>query len=414
MAKEVFSLCPNPDVSTNSFYPINYGGPFIPFYAQPGQFGMPPYEGFDPASNAPGSSNNVSPVAPVNPPMMTHYPQYALPMPFHYIQYPPVYPPCHAGVCNSQSHEDTAASQQAMQDASPVSVKVLSSSNQIRNTGSSHAFESVPLPGIGTSRGSKMGGAARRNKRQSSRDFMWTQPNVAGLTSPLKRMKVMDDSLQHHDRSADDSVSAYFADVSANSTCSDEDDANENEEVSSIMSLLLKSNHQNRQQQQQQQQQLQQEEETFLPLTQISPKQRESLEQIAGTNDLGTLLSNGLDSYNNKLSPKKASDSDDTAHPTSAELAADKLACSSGIPAMDMPDDVDAKAAVSAQVDSYYLPSLDTLLNLGEDTIVTLKAAMNLDIQGVVEIATENSSRELESASNSALSALGVEGIQIN
>lgn len=61
---------------------------------------------------------------------------------------------------------------------------------------------------------------------------------------------------------------------------------------------------------------------------------------------------------------------------------------------MDM-HDISAKV-IASQEDSYYLPSLDSLLNIGEDTIVTIKAAMNLDIQGVVEIATEEQCKDME------------------
>ena len=393
VAKEVFGLCPSPENSGASpFYPMNYGGPFIPIYAQPNQFGMP-YENFEPPlmSKSSSGSSSASPLGPMNAAMLPHYPQYAVPMPFHYIfgsQYPPMYGPTPSGVGHSCSHEDATTTQKAAGGPEtsppppPLSMKVLSSSSRVNKVQSSHALDAGPQHSGGSGGGRK--GNSRRGKHRSNGDYLLNSPNnVAGLTSPMKRMKVMDDSLLL-DGSMDNNISAYFADVSANSTCSDEEDGNENEEVSNIMSLLLNSNQPHAQQQQQQ------ENSSYLPLTelnQLPAKERESLEQLAGTSDLRTLLSGGFESY---MSPPSRQENGQNGF---GEISPDKFTYDSAISAIDM-QGMDIKLT-SAQEDSY-LPSLDTLLSAGDDTIFTLKAAMNLDIQGVVEIATEESPGEIQ------------------
>ena len=366
VAREVFGLCSSPENSA-PFYPMNYSGPFIPFYPQPGQFGFP-YENFDlanpttPSSSSSGSSSssnssNTSP--PVGaPPLIPHY---ALPMPY-YLQYPPpIYAPPHpqGGVSRSRSQENND-SERLPPSGSNLSVRVLSSSNQVEKAGSAQRLNggsvamSSSSPRRGDGGGSKRSASSAKRNTCSRGDLLWSSPDVAGLTSPLKRMKVLDSVAagmvgggeRRRRPPLEDSLSAYFADISANSTCSD-DEEEENEEVSSIMSLLLKSNQHQQQQQQQQSQQ-------SHPETNDRPSPTEKFPYGGSGGNTST-----------------------------------------GLPAMDL-------HIHHHEEDNYFLPSLDSLLNIGDDTILTLKTAMSLDIQGVVEIATEDA-KELHSSSNAAL-----------
>ena len=377
VAKEMFGLCPSGSETPNAFYsPINYGGPFIPFYAPPNQFGLP-YDGsfdYQVTNNSSSNSSEASPVGSMATTLFPHYQQYAMPMPFPYIlggQYSQMYNCSPSATTDAQNKDGTA--QKLMTPPSPLAVKILSSSGPVEKAyGAESESQDV---------------CRRKNlktKHYSSGNFSYNCPDVAGLSSPLKRMKVAD-GISMDKSLADDSVSAYFADVSANSTCSD-DEAEDNEEVSSIMSLL--QGRQNR-------------EMGFTGLNQISFKEKESLEKITGTSDLSLLLSNGLESLTakeGKIAQMPCTGVQSPPPPTTC--AETKYVFSANgdcvsVTAMDM-HDIDAKVT-SSQEDNYYLPSLDSLLNIGEDTIVTMKAAMNLDIQGVVEIATEDSCKDLQS-----------------
>lgn len=346
-------------------------------------------------SNSSSSSSNASPMGSMAASLLSHYHQYAMPLPFHYFlgnQYPQAYSQ-HLSATESPNNKDTA--QKLMPTTTPsVSIKVLTSSDQVENAEICHELDE--------SQDSCQSHDIKRGRHQNSSSFSWHYPDVAGLTSPLKRMKVMDDSMLL-EKAADESISAYFADVSANSTCSD-DDNDENEEVSSIMSLLMKTN----------QQRLNM--ETGLPLAElsrISNEEKVTLEQLTGTSDLGTLLNNGLQSLAVQGKTRLNQDSDNTllSPDSCTEVSKDDCTYNDGITAMDM-HDIDSKVT-SSQEDIYYLPSLDSLLNIGEDTLVTIKAAMNLDIQGVVEIATEESScKDVES--NIVVNSISADGIQIN
>lgn len=377
VAKEMFGLCPSGSEAPNTFYsPINYGGPFIPFYVPPNQFGIPYDNNFDHQviNNSSSNSSEVSPVGSMATTLFPHYQQYAMPMPFPYIlggQYPQVYS-CSPSATDPHSKDNTA--QKLIAAPSPLSVRILSSSDQVEKPNGTES-ESQDV-------------CQRKNlktKHYSSGNFSYNCPDVAGLSSPLKRMKVID-GISMDKSLADDSISAYFADVSANSTCSD-DETEDNEEVSSIMSLL---------------QGRQNKEMGFSGLNQISFKEKETLEKIAGTSDLGLLLSNGLESMATKEGKmaQRSCSGVQSPPPRPTTCAETKYVFSANgdcvsMTAMDM-HDIDAKVT-SSQEDTYYLPSLDSLLNIGEDTIVTMKAAMNLDIQGVVEIATEDSCKDLQS-----------------
>lgn len=371
IAKEMFGLYSSSE-NPNAFYsPLNYGGPFIPFFAQPGQFGVP-YENFEPqpAVNSSSSSSDVSPMA-------THlFPHYAMPIPFPYMlgtQYPPMVNNC--GPYDAQGEKDGSAAQNLI---TPLSVKVLSSSDQAEITG-------VPETDDACARKNMKG------KHYSSSDFScMCSNNVSSLSSPLKRMKVEDDSVLTE--RADESISAYFADISANS----DEDAEENEEVSSIMSLLLKSK-----------------QRQYTPLADMSTKERQDLEQLVGTSDLDSLLNKGLESLTAAKGEQRLGTDVQSPPPTNGKEALETKYIYSedcaGVTAMDM-HDISTKVT-SSQEDSYYLPSLDSLLNMGEDTIVTMKAAMSLDIQGVVEIATEE---DMQTGASAHSSTTKPDEIQIN
>jgi hypothetical protein len=373
VAKEMFGLYPSAD-NPNAFYsPLNYGGPcgpFIPFFAQPGQFGVP-FENFE--QNAASASSGSCDASPIAAQLFHHYPQYAVPMPFPYMlgsQYPQVY---NCGPYDGQGEKDGGAQNMNASGAPPMSVKVLSSSNQVE----------VPPGGVVTGAATE---TDERKKRNSNGDYSYVS-EVSSLSSPLKRMKVADNSVLT-DR-PDDSISAYFADVSANS----DEDAEENEEVSNIMSLFQQRQHAKN-----------------LPLAElnhISRKEKQELEQYAGTSDLDSLLNKGLESLAAKEMlqsppPPSCNEATDTKYFYSDD--------SGGMTVLDM-HDISTRVAPS-QEESYYLPSLDSLLNMGEDTIVTMKTAMNLDIQGVVEIATEDDRQA--SAVAAVTTSTGQDEIQIN
>lgn len=374
VAREVFSFCPSPESSNQFYSPLNYSGAFFPLYAQSNPFGFP-YENFESAvNNSSPSQSTTSPnanSAMATAAMLPPYHQYAMPVPFHYFlgsQYPHMYSTM-TGDHSQLGNEDAVPKQTATE---PVSVKVLSSSNQVNIKGES----------IMPSELQEHKSDARRRKHQSSTDYScYGYNSVASLSSPLKRMKVIDDQ----ERSAEESISAYFADVSANSTCSDDDDAEENEEVSSIMSLLLKSEQQQRQ-------------NTALPLAglgHITTKEKKDLEEITGASDLGALLNSGLETMKARGGKTTASHNS-TAQSPPPDICSENYIFNDGrvgVTSMDV-HDIDSTVATSRE-DSYFLPSLDSLLNMGEDTIITMKAAMNLDIQGVVEIATEDSNKDI-------------------
>lgn len=364
VAKEVFGLCPANSENSNAFYPqFNYGGTFIPLYAQPGQFGFP-YENLEQVVNSSSSSSDASPMSAQ---LFPHYPQYAMPMPFPYIlgsQYPQVY---------NCADQESDVPHTFVPMPPPLSVKVLSSSDQ------------VELPPGAVEMIDCDGGCVRKNaagKRCNGDYSSCPSTDIASLSSPMKRMKVIDGQGVLMERSAaDDSISAYFADISANSTCSD-DDAEENEEVSNIMSSLSK-------------QRCHLENLPLAGLKYISIQEKKNLEQIAGTSDLESLLNKGLESLVAKNAQRLNSGVQSPPPPGCNELPETKYVYSedcSVVSTMDM-HDIGAKVTAS-QEDCYFLPSLDSLLNIGEDTIVTIKAAMNLDIQGVVEIATEESFKD--------------------
>lgn len=367
IAKEMFGFYSSSE-NPNAFYsPLNYSGPFIPFFAQPGQFGVP-YENFEPQSavNSSSSSSDVSPMAEHSFP---HYPQYAMPIPFPYMlgsQYPQQVYNC--GPYDAQGEKDGSVTQNVITMPPPLSVKVLSSSDQAELTG---------VPDM-----TETGYCVRKHvkgKRYSSSDFSCMCSDVSSLSSPLKRMKVVDNSILTE--RADDSISAYFADISANS----DEDAEENEEVSSIMSLLLKSK-----------------QRQYAPLAEfnhMSTKEKQDLEQLAGTSDLDSLLNKGLESLTAAKEEQRLGINLQSPPPTNLETKYIYSEDCAGVTAMDM-HDISAKIT-SSQEDNYYLPSLDSLLSMGEDTILTIKAAMNLDIQGVVEIATEEDMQTNASAHSS-------------
>lgn len=378
VANEVFGLCPSTENPATFYSPLNYGGPFIPLYTQqPGQFGMP-YENFEQVANSSSSSSDASPAT-----LYPQYPQYAMPMPFPYIlggQYPQMYN------CSPYVYDAAQGKDNKLANVPPLSVKVLSSSEQV---------EKVETDGVSQRKNA-------RGKHYNGDDYSCLCPGVSSLSSPLKRMKVVDNGVLMEGSTAEDSISAYFADVSANTTCSD-DDAEENEEVSSIMSLLLKSK---------QDQHTKDARLHLAGLNHISAKEKEDLEQIAGTNDLTSLLNNAMAAKDTRrLSTDVQSPPPTSCNEVSSETKYifNEDSCA-GVSAMDM-HNINAKVT-SSQEDNYFLPSLDSLLNMGEDTIVTMKAAMNLDIQGVVEIATaEDSSKEFQLGNGAHSSA---DEIQIN
>ena len=395
VAREVFNFCPSPESSTSQFYsPLNYSGPFFPLYAQSNHFGFP-CENFESlvSSSSPSqptsspNANSTMAAAAMLPP----YHQYAMPIPFHYFlgsQYPHMYSAAGlAGDYSQPGSEDAAPKLPATQ---PVSVKVLSSSNQVNGKG-----ESIIQPESQMQKSD-----VRRRKHHSNTDYSYGH-SIASLSSPLKRMKVIDEQ----ERTADESISAYFADVSANSTCSDDDDAEENEEVSNIMSLLLKSEQQRRR-------------NTTLPLAglgRITRKEKEDLEEITGTSDLGALLNSGLETLKAN-GGKTTACHNSTAQSPPPDICSENYVFSDGhvgVTSMDV-HDIDS-AVTASQQDNYFLPSLDTLLNIGEDTIITMKAAMNLDIQGVVEIATEDSNKDIvHSKSNVTHPSTDTDEIQVD
>ena len=383
IAKELFGIGSSPE-NPNAFYPpLSYGGAFFPLYPQLGQFGIP-FENCDKLlSNSSSSSSANSPHNPMGPSwFFPQFPQYARPVPIQYIygsQYPHLYgfsPPGFGPNVAQHNNEN-------MVMEPPVSVKVLSSSDQVEkeelaSTNEKHHFSS------------QNGISAKTGKHQKDSGSF---SEVTNLSSPLKKMKVIDDG-SRIERVGDESISAYFADVSANSTCSD-GEAEEDEDLPSIMSIF---NQQRRK-------------ERSFPLAElchISTQEKENLEEMAGTTDLSALLIDGFESITDN-SIKEAVSYTDCNKPSTNLPCSEKCGPVSSV---DM-HDIDIRA-VSTQQDSYYLPSLDSLLHMGDDTIVTLKAAMNLEIQGVVEVATEESNREIAAEPGVAISSDSVNEIEIN
>ncbi len=363
VAREVFGLAGSNH--PNGFYPpMGYGGPFLPLYPQQSQYGMP----FEIDNNTSSGSPNASPMAPggINAQFLPHFPQYAMPVPIRYVfsgQYPSsMYNLPNSTGAGGSGGGDTTITNEALQNSTEAvtqpqmhapmyCVRVLSSSDKMERD------DNVVTEACGNST------QPRKHQYHSRNDS-----NVSDLNSPLKRMKVMDSN----QREENESVSAYFADVSTNSTCSDDGKTEGHEAtVSNIMSLLSKHQFSN-----------------------ISDLEKRSLDEIVGKSDLSVLLSNGFSSKETSageiMTPggQQGHDADPKPPP---------------LPPNEAPDDQcevvlrDYSTQQNANSNnSYYLPSLDSLLDMGDDTILTIKTAMNLEIQGVVEVATDDPSHNQE------------------
>lgn len=371
-ARELFGLGTTPEAPGSAFYPPL---PYLPMYTQPNQFAMPLEQVMN---NSSSSSTNSSPSAVPHQLPVPPFLQYAMPMPIHYMfggHYPHFYGFDPSGGTVAQNGTD-------MFQKIPETVKILSSSTGGGEVGKNGIWVGHEVGNNASQNHSKE--EIRRGKHQNN---SCSYSDVANLSSPLKRMKVLDDGAK-----ADESLSAYFADVSSNNTCSD-DEEEKNKILPSIMSLFLKSAQQN-------------DHNTLASafpladLSHISTKDREDLEGIAGTSDLGTLLNDGFESLAVKNMECKVDSANQQVSPSASKeqtgTGAAKGGAGGDVNSVGTKDSR-VKATSCTRQENYYLPSLDSLLHIGDDTIVNLKTALNLDIQGVVEVATEDSSLHQES-----------------
>ena len=375
VAEELFGLGgSSPDIPGNYFSMGYGGGPFMPFYPHPSQFGIP-MENFDQFLNtSSSSSSSTSPLNQKGANFPSYFQQYAIPFPIQYM-YPQMYNFSGNGCVTGSSG---AAPKNAAPKLAETSIKVLSSSDQMERGGEPQDMNDIT-----------------KGKHQNDMD---SYPEITSLSSPLKRLKVADDG---GSLAADElNISAYFADVSANGIGSDED-VDESEELPDFMSFLLKSN--------------QQEESDFghsANLDNFTLEERKNLEELAGNSDLRALLCADLE---NSKNCKKDESVHIEADPGSTYLSSiPNIKNNDEIPkenhnymnngeksengcitSVDL-HDIDSTVTSSRQ-DNYFLPSLDSLLHLGDNTIVTIKTAMNLDIQGVVEVSTEDDAARVSS-----------------
>lgn len=337
------------------FSSMNYPMPFVPFYPQPAHFG--PMEGTTPPCQYSSSSSSSTP-SPIGNPMAA----YAMPLPYQYMMWGH-----YAQFYNSMLSREVSAGNAAFNVApqmipvtAATSVKVLSSSDTSAEVLNDEIQNTL------------------QKKRAPSQTNARSSPDVTYLNSPLKRMKTGDGSFLTGGM-PDENVSSYFADISSNEIFSDSDQATDDEMHRSNMHatpLPLTINQQRK------------ESDGSVPLSNLSPQAKKGLEIIVGDSDLSALLTNGYKSIAEAAKTAEVKhNNDNNARSLEKESIGGKeeVEC---VSSMDF-HDIDTRVS-SSQKDPYYLPRLDSLLHIGDDTIMSIKTAMNLDIQGTVEVMTTN------------------------
>lgn len=345
IAKDLFGL---PSTPEHMFSPMNYPGPFIPIYPQPAHFGVP-IEGFNqtPPPCSPSPSTTASTPSPLNNPMAA----YAMPLPFmmwgHYAQF-----------CNNMLSRETSTSKESFNGV-PQMIPV--------------AATSVKVPSCSDPCTEALNSGVQRTpqkKRAQNQAKTRNSPDVACLNSPLKRMKVEEGGFLVGSV-PDENVSSYFADVSSNEIFSDSDQATDDEIQGTplpLTSLSLQTN------------QHRKESGESSPLSNLSPQARNNLDQIAGDSDLNALLTNGFKSIITKAAKTTNVVNEHTqSKVVSNGYSAEEVEC---VSSMDF-HDIDSMVS-SSQKDTYYLPRLDSLLHIGDDTIMSIKTAMNLDVHASI------------------------------
>ena len=336
------------------FSPMSYPVPFIPFYPQPVHFGVPMEETPPPCQHS--SSSGSSTPSPLGNSMAT----YAMPVPYQYMMWGH-----YAQFYNSMLSKEMSASNEfngipPMIPAGTTSVKILSSSDASADVVNGDIQSSLQ----------KKRAPNQKNARRS--------PDVACLNLPPKRMKPREGSLLAASM-PDKNISSYLADISSNDIFSDSDQATDDEIHHSNMHatpLPLTTNQQRKQS------------EEITPLSNLSPQEKKGLEKIVGDSDLSVLLTNGYKSITKVAKTAEVNISDEN---NTHSLENKLVGCKEEVECVSSMDfhDIDSRVS-SSQKDPYYLPRLDSLLHIGDDTIMSIKTAMNLDIQGTVEVRTAN------------------------
>ena len=206
-------------------------------------------------------------------------------------------------------------------------------------------------------------------------------PDVSSLNSPMKKMKVKNDGMT----TAEESGTSYFGDASNSEAFSDGSQASEDEQHytpfywSLLPDFMSGMNYYNPDMNE------------MLANYATAPTKKD-LEEIVGESDLKTLLEN---SY--KFLPKN----DEGKLADKVESVEDSLVVAECVSSLDSQSN-EAEVTSSQQKEPFSLPTLDSLLQIGDNTILTINSAM-LDVQNTVEVVTsEDTTTALEEGSEEA------------
>ena len=339
IAKDLFGVSSTPEQMIS---PMNYSGPFLPFYPHPAHYGIP-FEGFSGAQTPYGSSSssNSSP-SPYNGSVAA----YAMPVPFQYLMwhYPQL---CSTLLAREMCNDSEDYSSMPMTPPTDAEMEKFSDHTGMRPDG----------------------GISSPKKRHSD------TPDVSCLTSPLKRMKVHKDGLF----TGEENRSSYFADISNNEMFLEGSPASGDDMQYAplffpippdfLSNLNYYSNDGNE------------------ALANLTAQARKDLDQLVGESDLRALLENSYRFLPKNGEAIAAKDNNSTL--TNEERLALTNDCPEVVECMSSLDFENGESEVSSsqQKQPFCLPRLDSLLQLGDSTILTISSAM-LDIQNTVEVLT--------------------------
>ena len=207
-------------------------------------------------------------------------------------------------------------------------------------------------------------GYTRRKRPLNQRDTR-SSPDVTCLNSSLKTMKVERGFLT--EEIPDENLSSYFADISSNDILSDSDKATNNGVKGNKINaapLQCKEN------------------EGSNHFSGLNFQEKRSSDKIAGYKSVAeTVKTTDADCVNKKVvsfDPKEEMDY---------------------VPCMDL-HDIDPSNS-SNERDPYYLPRLESLLKIGDETLLSIQTSMNLDINDNVGVRIGKDKEKMEIRKNS-------------
>ncbi len=332
IANDLFGVSSPPE---HMIPPFNYPGHFLPFCPPTAHYG-PPVEGLGgppiSCANSSSSSSTSSPYGPI----ATYMP--ALPLQYMmWGHYPQFYNAMFAKEMSSDADEYAN-----LPLTPPTPTEVYKVTDDIR----------MGINGVNSPK-----------KRLSEES-----PDVASLNSPMKKMKVKKNGVEV---AAEDIGTSYLGDISNNETVSDCSQMSEEEVQYGQMywpmlpDLLNSLNYYNH--------------DMCEALSNYSTPTKADLEQMVGDSDLKTLLENSYRYLPNSEETAAATDDDNQSY---TEDSPEVVECAASQDCQEIESEVP-----SGQKQPSFFPSLDSLLQIGDHTIMSLSSAM-LDIQNTVEVVT--------------------------